>query len=220
MDTAGSAAQIEQGLAHAIALVNGGERAAARALCTELLARHGGHPALHQLLARLCLDDGDAPAAIRHIAHSLRERPGHAPSRQLAAQAWYELGRSQRDGGDPAAARAAWQQAVALHPALAPAWFALSLVHEDLGEPAEARAALERVVQLDPGHAEAHVNLGVLAQRRGDVDAAMAHYAGAWRARPDTLGRIAHALSAEPHGRLWLQLDDLKRELAALSPGA
>jgi len=207
---------VEQALAQAIALYNAGHKDEVQALCHRLLQQAPTHPAVHQLLAVLSLDHGDAATATVHIDHSLRARPDHAPSLRIAAQARYETGRLQRERGDAAGARQTWRDAVALQPASVPAWFALSLVCEDLGLHDEAQTALEQVLRHEPAHAEAQVNLGLLLQKRGELAAAMAHYALAYRQRPDTLGRIANALTSEPTGRLWLRLDDLKRELAAL----
>ncbi|HJV60884.1 MAG TPA: tetratricopeptide repeat protein [Albitalea sp.] len=213
-----TAIPLERGLAQAIALYNGGRKADAHALCRALLERDPAHPAVHQLMAVLCMDSGDPQRAAEHIEHSLAARPGHGPSMRIGAQAWYEAGCLRRERGDAAGARQAWRAALALQAELAPAWFALSLVCEDLGEFDEARAALERLLALQPDHPQALVNLALLLQRSGDVDAAMDRYANAYRLQPETLGRIANALSAQSCGRIWLRLDDLKRELERRAP--
>jgi tetratricopeptide (TPR) repeat protein len=74
------------------------------------------------------------------------------------------------------------------------------------------------VLALQPDDAQACVNLGLILQLQGRLEAAMPRYARAFALQPDTFGRIANALCSEPHGRLWLDLEALKRALAALSP--
>jgi tetratricopeptide (TPR) repeat protein len=54
-----------------------------------------------------------------------------------------------------------------------------------LGRFDEAEAELRRALAADPINVEAHHNLGVLAERRGDREAAVAHYREALRYRPD-----------------------------------
>ncbi len=211
---------LDHGLARAIALYNAGSRREAGALCRELLQRDPGHPAVHQLLAVLALDDKDFEVATQHAARSLSPRPDHLPSLRLAARAWYEVGRIRQERSDAQGALEALERAVAHAQDLAPAWFALALVHEDLGQLDNARASLERLLKLEPGNPEALVNLGLLLQQAGDIDAAMQRYALAYAQRPDTIGRIANALASLPTGRLWLRLDDLKAELAGLRPAS
>jgi hypothetical protein len=43
----------------------------------------------------------------------------------------------------------------------------------------------------------------------------MEAYRLAVRLRPDTFGRIAHALSGAPAGQVWLNVGELKRALGA-----
>ncbi|MDE2565718.1 MAG: hypothetical protein KGL50_08015, partial [Burkholderiales bacterium] len=127
--------------------------------------------------------------------------------------------RAERAAGAQAGARAAFEAALRLAPGLEPAWFALALACQDLGDLGAAQAALEQLHHLRPApaplHVEAAVNLGLVLQLQGRLDAAMAWYGRAWRARPEAFGRIAHALCSEPHGRLWLDLEALREALRA-----
>ena len=61
--------------------------------------------------------------------------------------------------------------------------------------------------------AEAAVNLGICEQRMGDLEAAKNAYRQAMRIRPDTVGRIAQALTTAPKGELWLDLRALRASL-------
>jgi cytochrome c-type biogenesis protein CcmH/NrfG len=62
---------------------------------------------------------------------------------------------------------------------------------------------------------EAAVNLGIALQRLGDMDAAMGAYRSAIAIRPDSLGRIAQAVTADRTGMLYLDLGAFRRRLGA-----
>ena len=67
-----------------------------------------------------------------------------------------------------------------------------------------------------PARAEVEVNLAIVLQEAGRMDEALRAYGRAYRLREDSFGRIAHALSAAPVGRLWLDLDVLRHALRGL----
>lgn len=195
----------------AIRLVNAGQRARARVVCEQAVGAYPAHPAVHQLLAVLDLHDGQPVPAREHAALSLKLRPDHVPTLLVAGDAAL----AQRD---LAAASQALERAVALAPEQAEAWFKVSLVRHDQHDLDGAIQALERVLQINPERADALVNLGIVLQEAGRVDEALHAYGRAYRLRAETFGRIAHALATPPVGRLWLSLDDLRAELAAV-PG-
>ncbi|MEP6873248.1 MAG: tetratricopeptide repeat protein [Burkholderiales bacterium] len=119
--------------------------------------------------------------------------------------------------GDAAAAAELAVASLALRPDHAPtmrvaadAWFQLSLARHESGDLAGEAQALREVLGLAPERVEAEVNLGIVLQDSGQIDEAMRAYGRAYRAREDTFGRIAHALSASNVGRLWLSLEDLR----------
>jgi len=174
---------LESGLAQAIAAVNAGRREQARAVCEQLLGVAPGHPAVHQLLALIALDEGDAMAAQRHAEASLASRQGHPPTLAVAAKAA----------------------------------FAVALAAHARGDTAQEEAALRRALGHEPQMVEAEVNLGIVLQSRGALDAAMAHYGRAFVQRPDAFGRIAHALASEPRGAVWLEADALRSALREAS---
>ncbi len=111
-------------------------------------------------------------------------------------------------------AEAAFARAVEIDGHHAEAWFGLGLARQDAGDRPGAVAAFEVATQLRPDWHEAAFNLGVARQEAGDLDGATAAYADALRTRPDSLARIAQALTTQPRGRLFLDLDGLRRVLA------
>ena len=202
------ATTVEELLGLAIRHVNDGQRDRARLLCEQAAQSHPPHPAVHQLLAVLDLQQGAVAQALRHAAASLALRPDHLPTLRVAADA-------ARAAGDLRAASTALERLVSLAPAQADAWFDLALVRQDLHDLGGAALALHQVLQLTPERAEAEVNLGIVLQEDGQIDAAMRAYGRAYRLRADSFGRIAHALSTPNMGRLWLSLDDLRSVLRA-----
>jgi len=161
--------------------------------------------------------------AIRHVNAGQRDRarllceqavakhPPHPAVQQLLAV---------MQEGDVAAAAELAAASLALRPdhpptlrVAADAWFQLSLARHDQGDLAGEAQALREVLRLAPERVEAEVNLGIVLQDKGEIDAAMRAYGRAYRAREDTFGRIAHALASANVGRLWLNLDDLRAAL-------
>lgn len=200
------ATTVEELLGLAIRHVNAGQRDRALLLCEQAVTSHPPHPAVHQLLAVLNLQQGAAAQAQQHAAASLALRPDHLPTLRVAADA-------ARAVGDLQAASAALERLVSLAPAQSDVWFDLALVRQDLHDLGGAARALCKVLQLAPERVEAVVNLGIVLQEDGQIDAAMRAYGRAYRLRADSFGRIAHALSTPNRGRLWLSLDDLRRVL-------
>jgi tetratricopeptide (TPR) repeat protein len=89
-------------------------------------------------------------------------------------------------------------------------WFDLGAVRHDLGDHAGAATAYRRALTKNPAYAEAAVNLGIVLQETGDLDAAISAYQTAYRIRPGTFGTIAMALTSAPSGRLWLNEQALR----------
>jgi len=200
--------QIADFVALAVRLVNAQQPERARVVCEQAVATWPAHPAIHQMLALLDLQAGQPASALSHATLSLRLRPDHVPTLLLqgdAALARREL----------TAASQALERAVALAPEHIEAWFKVSLVRQDLGDLDGAIAALQRVLAADPQRADALVNLGIVLQEAGRIDEALRAYGRAYRLCEQTFGRIAHALATPSAGRLWLNLDDLRAELAA-----
>ena len=123
------------------------------------------------------------------------------------------LARALRQLGEFRAALALLERIAALAPERDEIHFAIGLLHDDLNDGSEAIAAYRRCVALRPDLPEAQVNLGVALQQAGELEAATDCYGAAFRARPDTFGRIAQALPSTSKGRLWLDLGKLRRSL-------
>ena len=146
--TPGSA---EHCLALAIQHVNAGQPGRAKVLCEHALAAHPPDAAVLQLLAVLCLKEGELERARLSIAHSLELRPDHAPLRRVA--------------GDVAHAQGF---ALALGPPRAEVEVNLGVVLQDAGRIDEAMRAYGRAWRLNEdtfgriAHALSAANVGRL----------------------------------------------------------
>ncbi|RAZ87082.1 hypothetical protein DPM33_27015 [Mesorhizobium hawassense] len=169
---------------------------------------------IHLERARIFDQAGDATAAEAAWTRVLQGDP-------KSVEAMARLGRLAWQRSAPAEAEGFLERAVAGggHPAQ---WFDLGLVRQDMRRFEAAAEAYRHVLAMSPDAAEAAVNLGVVLQETGDLDAAMAAYSQAYRLSPSTFGIIAMALTSAPSGGLWLDEDALRRLLArgASAPGA
>ncbi|HLG82339.1 MAG TPA: tetratricopeptide repeat protein [Bradyrhizobium sp.] len=191
------------------------------------------------LAGRIARAAGDFPAALAHFdraialspqrdafveqARTLDQGGFRAPAREAWAailkvipqhqEAAGRLGRLAFEDGDLVAAASYLERATA-GDAPASVWFDLGVVRQDLRDYAAAEAAYRKVLAIKPDHAEAALNLGIVLQEKGDPDRAMEAYATAYRLRPDMFGAIAMALTSAPHGRLWLDAEELRRNLS------
>jgi tetratricopeptide (TPR) repeat protein len=207
----------------------------------EALARAPDHAEAAFLLCQTLLDLGD-PSLDRAVEQAAARHPDNAPAWQqmglafqraqrpeaalaaftraseadpMLADAHFGRGLALRDVGRMEDARLALQRATELEPAAAGAWFALGLTCQDLLDEAAAASAFQAALDARPGFAEAAVNLGICLQRLGDMDAAIEAFRRAIRIRPDTLGRIAQAVTAARTGMLWLDPAAFRRALGA-----
>lgn len=203
------APQITDLITLSIRLVNANQPGRARIVCEQALAMFEPHPAVHQLLAVLDLQDGHVAPAREHAVRSLTLRPDHVPTLLVMG----DIALAQHD---LRAASQSFERAVALAPDQPEAWFKAALVRQDLRDLDGAIAALEHVLAASPERVDALVNYGIVLQESGRLDDALRAYGRAFRLREQTFGRIAHALSTPRTGRLWLDLDDLRAELRAL----
>lgn len=122
-------------------------------------------------------------------------------------------------GGHFAAARAAYEQALAQDPAQPDAWHLLGVLHAQQGAFDAAAAHVERAIALRPAEAMFHNNLGNVEIERGRLAEAEAHYRRAIELDPGRLdavnnlgvllGRRGDAAAAER----------LLRELVRVAPG-
>jgi len=161
-------------------------------------------PARHEAGFLLC--QALAAAGDPGLAATMNALAQQAPDQ---AKSWLALGLKLREAGKLPAARDALRHAQPLDVAS----FALGLTCQDLNDEAAAAAAFAAALAARPGFAEAAVNLGIARQRLGDMPGAMAAYRQAIQIRPDTLPRIAQAVTAASTGKLWLNPAGLRREL-------
>ena len=202
------APQITDLIALSIRLVNANQPGRARIVCDQALAMFEPHPAVHQLLAVLDLQDGHVAPAREHAVRSLVLRPDHVPTLLVMG----DIALAQHD---LRAASQSFERAVALAPDQPEAWFKVALARQDLHDLPGAIAALERVLAVAPDRVDALVNYGIVLQESGRLDDGLRAYGRAFRLREQTFGRIAHALATPGSGRLWLNLDDLRAALRA-----
>jgi len=191
------------------------------------------------LAGRIARAAGDFAAALAHFDRAIALGPqrdafvekartlDQAGLRAPAREAWTailkvipelqeaaaRLGRLAFEDGDLAEAASYLERATA-GDAPASAWFDLGVVRQDLRDYGAAEAAYRKVLDVKPDHAEAALNLGIVLQESGESDRAMGAYASAYRLRPEMFGAIAMAFTSAPHGRLWLDADELRRELS------
>ena len=191
------------------------------------------------LAGRIARAAGDLPAALSHFDRAIALKPQRdafvekartldlAGLRAQAREAWAailkvvpdhqeaasRLGRLAFEDGDLTAAASYLERATA-GDAPASVWFDLGVARQDLRDYPAAETAYRKVIEIKPDHAEAALNLGIVLQESGDPHRAMDAYATAYRLRPDMFGAIAMALTSAPHGRLWLDAEELRENLS------
>jgi len=143
----------------------------------------------------------------------LAQRGPHPAVDQLAAVL-------RQERGDAAGARRHIERSLAARPGHVPSLMIAALAYQDLRELGAAEAALQQVLRQQPGHVAAAVNLGIVQLEQGRLADAMRCFGQAFVARPETFGRIAHALATPSTGALWLDLDTLRAALRAAAAQA
>ena len=101
---------------------------------------------------------------------------------------------------DPAAAEAAWREALAIDERNPEALFHLGNRLRERGEHDAAIAYFERALERAPGHAGALNNLGLALEARGDAQRAEARYREVLEAQPqhaDAHANLANLLQAQ-----------------------
>ena len=93
-------------------------------------------------------------------------------------------------------------------------WFDLGLARQDLRDFSGAEEAYSKALAGHPEHVAAAFNLGLVLQQQGKWDLATKFYGVAYKLQGSMFGSIITAMAAGPHGRLWLDSDNLRRILA------
>jgi tetratricopeptide (TPR) repeat protein len=219
-------------LSHLLAAVlfSNNETALARPHIEASLKKRAGYAPALALAGRIARAEKDFDAALAHFDRAIALTPQRELFIEKArtldeawlailkvipqhAEACARLGRMAWEDGDHAIAVMYLELATASE-APASTWFDLGLARQDLRDYAGATVAYRKAFALKPDHAEAALNLGIVLQEGGDADAAMSAYRDAYRLRPQLFGSIAMALTSAPHGRLWLDENELRRSLA------
>jgi Tfp pilus assembly protein PilF len=160
--------------------------------------RHGGW-----WVVALALGCGGSNPATQPGAAAADARLAETEERKAPeASAGVRAGEAKLQANDPAAAKAAFEQALAENPGDARAALDLGIAEEMLGALPAAEAAYRKALSIDSGFAEAQNNLGVLLRDRGELEEAVQLLSSAAKANPD---------SAVAHQNLALALEDSKQ---------
>lgn len=151
--------------------------ARARQHAERLAADAPADPEHHFLVALVADRDGRDEDARRAYRKAIEVAKGDYP------EAYLNLGVLEKGAGNPAAARAAYEQAIALRPGYAAAWQNLAKLHEAAGDLAAAEAAYGKVLELEPRHASAWLARGQLRSQAGRIEEAIQDLRAAAAAR-------------------------------------
>jgi tetratricopeptide (TPR) repeat protein len=196
----GDASPPDPTIVRAIKLFQAGDMDAAADLCHSLLRSAPQEPALHQLAAAIALRSGDADSAARWAESALDLRPDHAATLMIAGHAARAL-------ADHTRALAFFQRAEVLAPSRAEAAFMTCATLLELGD-GEARSMLDLCLQKFPEHSAGWRTIGLVLQKAGQNEAALAAFTRAARAAPScelqmrrgallrALGMVAEAADA------------------------
>lgn len=199
-------------MATALQSYNAGRFADAEQACRQLLLHAPRHPAVHQLLAVLALNDQRIAVAHQHIVLSLAERPRHGPSLLIA-------GKVARAEGDPATAAQYFAAAAVAMPDAGEADY----LHAEMlleSAPPDAIAVLRRLLARQPRHAPAWCLLGLALRKSEDLAGAVEAFRTATLCEPGMSKahfHLANALSAQGH---VIEAIAVLRHAATLAPEA
>ena len=168
-DTADIAAELQRTLEHAFSSYRDGRLADSAAQCREVLARLPDEPNALHLLGIVHLMNGEAVEAANTLAAAAQCQPDNAEIHN-------SLGAAFRASGRLDDAEASYRRAIKLNPGASQGYFNLGNTLVDARRLADAENCYRTVLSLDPHHADATIALGALAERTGDVDAAIEWY--------------------------------------------
>ena len=154
-----------------------GRLAEAERLYRKLVRKAPRHGEAWYALGTLCLQQGDAGAAIEALHRAVRLHPANADGHLNLGHAWMLL-------DDLEAACASFDRAASLAPEVAETHFALGFAAARRGRPAAAEAAYRRALELRPDYLDALNNLGGVLQLQGRAGAAAQCYRRALEIAP------------------------------------
>jgi protein O-mannosyl-transferase len=161
------------------------------------LALTKGNYVAHENLANLLHEQGKDEEAIQHVRAVLQIRPQHVVGNLLLAE--YEFSH-----GNVADAMARYRTVAerAENTVLRMrAYNELATAYLRMGDSAKAKQAFENSLQISPGQPEVMIQLGIIAQRAGDLKAAEREYSQAMAIHPYDVGYILLARTLQLEGR-------------------
>jgi len=182
------------------------------------LALTAGNYVAHENLANLLHEQGKEEEAIGHVRAVLAIRPQHVVGNLL-------LGEYEYSHGSVTDAIARYQIVAGTAENIGPrvrAYNDLAGAYLRMGEPAKAKLAWESSLQISPRQPEVMIQLGIIAQRDGELAAAARQYSRAVAVHPSDVGFILLARTLQLEGRNDEALAMLQRaaKLTADLPGA
>lgn len=159
-------AELQAGLADAVAALQRGDAVAARARLEAASVRWPDDADLRHLLGLCALHQGDAATAVAQLRLAVAGAPEVAEFR-------FNLALACRRSGDPAAAQRELDAIVARRADFAPALELRAELALEARAPAQAAAALRQLARLRPGDADVQLRLGEAALAADDLGAAI-----------------------------------------------
>ena len=164
--------------------------------------------------AAAALDEGDLERAAT-LARQGAQAARKAGLRDLQADLLWLEGSALTELGDPGAALARLDQALALAPDHLDAMLERGFALFELSRLDEARRQLEEVLALEPEEPWAHHQLGLLAERRGAAAEAERRFARARRLDPGSFPRPATVTRAEFERLVEAALEEIPERVRA-----
>jgi tetratricopeptide (TPR) repeat protein len=116
--------------------------------------------------------------------------------------------------GRAAEAEAALKEAIRLFPGFAEAEIRIGNIRRERGDAEGAVRRYRRALAIKPDYAWAHLELAICLQRGGGAAPALEHYRLAVRHNPKLYKTVLFAMVSQPSGCFWLDLAELKRQIA------
>lgn len=116
--------------------------------------------------------------------------------------------------GRAAEAEAALKEAVALFPGFAEAEIRIGNIRRERGDIEGATRRYRRALAIKPDYAWAHLELAICLQRGGKAQPALEHYRLALHHNPKLYKTVLFAMVNQPSGCFWLDLAELRRQIA------
>ena len=176
---------INESLAKAHSLYQGGDGEKAIALCRQVLSAYPGHGETTYLLGVFLQNTGKIAEAIAVYREAIARQPQDMRLHNNLGVALRSLGQEQE-------AIACYQKAIGIDPNCAEAYHNLAMIMEVQDRREEAIAYYEKAIAIKPEKAEFYNQLGHCYQQGGDLAEAARQYQEALRIKPDYLEAICN----------------------------